>query len=50
MIATFAKLRDTAEGLPRLARDLDSGEWERRYGSILTASSLDLGYRLVVAA
>jgi len=48
-ISTFAKLRDVTEGLSRLARDLQSGEWERRYGSILAASSLDLGYRLVVA-
>jgi SAM-dependent methyltransferase len=49
-ISTFGKLRDVTEGLARLARDLDSGAWERRYGSVLGASSLDLGYRLVVAA
>ena len=49
-ISTFAKLRDVADGLSRLARDLDSGDWERRYGSVLRASHLDLGYRLVVAA
>jgi hypothetical protein len=48
-ISTFAKLHDTAEGLARLARDLRSGDWERRHGSILTATHLDLGYRLVVA-
>jgi SAM-dependent methyltransferase len=47
-ISTFAKLRDLTEGLSRLARDLRSGDWERRYGSILRASTLDLGYRLVV--
>lgn len=48
-ISTFTKLRDATEGLSRLARDLRSGDWERRYGSILAAGSIDLGYRLVVA-
>lgn len=35
------------EGLARLAEDLGSGEWERRYGHLLALDSLDLGYRLV---
>ena len=34
---------------PRLAADLDSGEWERRNGGLLELDELDLGYRLVVA-
>jgi SAM-dependent methyltransferase len=33
----------------RLAADLESGEWERRNGSLLELEELDLGYRLVVA-
>jgi hypothetical protein len=37
-------------GLTRLEADLRSGEWHRRYGDLLDADSLDLGYRLVVAS
>lgn len=36
-------------GLARLARDLDSGEWARRYADILALDAYDAGYRLVVA-
>jgi len=36
------------EGLARLARDLDSGEWARRNGGLLELDELDGGYRLVV--
>jgi SAM-dependent methyltransferase len=49
-ISTFAKVQDVHAGLASLARDLHSGEWRQRYGSVLGESSLDLGYRLVVAA
>jgi SAM-dependent methyltransferase len=35
-------------GLARLARDLESGEWERRNAGLLELDELDLGYRLVV--
>ncbi len=41
---------DTAPGLARLADDLASGEWDRRYGPLRAAAAADLGYRLVVAA
>ena len=34
-------------GLQRLAADLESGEWERRFGSLLDLDELDLAYRLV---
>ena len=37
------------EGLRRLASDLDSGEWTKRFGFLLALDELDLGYRLVVA-
>jgi hypothetical protein len=33
----------------RLAADLDSGEWQRRWGHLLDAGELDLGYRVLVA-
>lgn len=48
-ISTFSKLRDVEQGVGALRRDLASGEWHRRYGGLLRRSTLDLGYRLVVA-
>jgi hypothetical protein len=35
--------------LDRLANDLDSGAWRRRYGGLLSRDELDVGYRLVTA-
>lgn len=40
---------ERADGLRRLAADLDSGEWDRRFGHLLELDELDLGFRLVVA-
>jgi SAM-dependent methyltransferase len=37
------------EGLARLAADLESGEWDARFGHLRSLEQLDLGYRLVVA-
>ena len=36
------------EAIERLAADLDSGAWKRRYRALLELDELDLGYRLVV--
>ncbi len=36
-------------GLERLRRDLESGEWDRRYGALRTQATLDVGVRLVTA-
>jgi SAM-dependent methyltransferase len=36
-------------GLDRLHRDLESGEWDRRYGRLRAQASLDVGLRLVKA-
>jgi SAM-dependent methyltransferase len=47
-ISTFAKLGDISPGLERLRRDLKTGDWQRRYGSILSMPELDLGYRILV--
>jgi hypothetical protein len=49
--STFASLpRDKVEpGIERLRRDLASGEWQRRYGDLLSKESVDYGYRLIVA-
>ena len=50
-MSSFWTLGDAAaEGLGRLERDLDSGEWARRYGGLLDLDECDCGYRLVVAA
>ena len=38
-----------AAGLGRLADDLASGAWDRRYGELRTRQSLDIGYVLIVA-
>lgn len=45
--SSFWALDDTAEGLAHLARDLESGAWEERYGEFLQLDEADLGYRLV---
>lgn len=47
--SSFWKIGDVAEGLERLKRDLDTGEWARRYRAIVSLESYDAGYRLVVA-
>jgi SAM-dependent methyltransferase len=36
-----------ASGLDRLRRDLESGEWDRRYGRLRAQATLDVGLRLV---
>lgn len=36
-------------GLDRLRRDLEGGEWDRRYGELRERDSLDVGLRLVQA-
>lgn len=48
--SAFWAIGDAAdEGLENLRRDLDTGEWERRYGDLLALDEYDAGYRLVVA-
>jgi hypothetical protein len=37
-----------AEGVERLRRDIQSGEWESKYGSIREQESFDAGYRFLV--
>ena len=49
-ISTFARLPAIDDGLARLSQDLVSGAWRRRFGDLLARSSLDLGYRVVIAA
>ncbi len=49
-ISTFAKMAGMEGGLARLARDLEDGIWQRRYGHLLQRDELDLGYRIVVSS
>jgi SAM-dependent methyltransferase len=50
-ISSFGLVRPEKlqSGLERLAADLDSGEWRRRYAHLLGLDELDLGYRLIIA-
>lgn len=47
-ISSFAKIADAKPGLAALEQDLDSGAWDKRYGELLTQTSLDCGYRLII--
>lgn len=53
-ISSFARQRapdiaNTETTLARLAADLASGAWEKRYGFLRGYKTLDIGYRVVVA-
>ncbi|MEO7551748.1 MAG: class I SAM-dependent methyltransferase [Croceibacterium sp.] len=47
--SSFRVLSGVEPGLERLARDLASGEWKRRYSYLLELPACDAGYRLVIA-
>lgn len=47
--SSFWAIGNAEAGLQRLRRDLETGEWERRYAELLTRDEYDAGYRLVVA-
>ena len=47
--SSFWAIGNAEAGLQRLRRDLDAGEWARRYARLLTLDAYDAGYRLVVA-
>jgi SAM-dependent methyltransferase len=49
-ISTFSRISDVESGLSRLAADLGSGEWDKRYGHLTRLNEKDFGYRLVVAS
>ncbi|MEM8694637.1 MAG: class I SAM-dependent methyltransferase [Pseudomonadota bacterium] len=48
-MSSFWAIDDVEAGLARLAGDLETGAWKRRYGDLLERSECDLGYRLVIA-
>ena len=47
--SSFWAIGNAEAGLQNLRRDLQTGEWERRYAELLTLDEYDAGYRLVVA-
>jgi SAM-dependent methyltransferase len=47
--SSFRSIRNVEAGLHRLKQDLETGEWKRRHGGLLTQETYDAGYRLVVA-
>jgi SAM-dependent methyltransferase len=50
-ISGFARASDESlrPGLTRLADDIESGEWHRKYGHLMDLDTFDTGLRLVVA-
>jgi hypothetical protein len=47
--SSFWAIGNAEAGLQNLRRDLETGEWERRYADLLALDEYDAGYRLVVA-
>lgn len=47
--SSFWKLDGLEDGLARLDADLTGGEWDSRYGEVLSLTQYDAGYRLVTA-
>ncbi len=47
--SSFWALGDVTPQLGRLAHDLETGEWHRRYADILAQDDYDAGYRLIVS-
>lgn len=45
--SSFWSLGNTEARLQRLRQDLESGDWQRRYGELLALDEYDAGYRLV---
>lgn len=45
-MSSFARI-DAADGLKRLARDVEGGAWRERHADLLQRDSLDVGYRLL---
>jgi len=47
--SSFWLIENSEAGVSKLRHDLETGEWERRYSSLLDLDEYDAGYRLVVA-
>jgi SAM-dependent methyltransferase len=49
-ISTFSRIGDVEEGVKRLAKELESGEWHSKYSYLKDRSVMDFGYRLVISS
>ena len=47
--SSFRAIRGVEQGLEKLKRDVETGEWRRRYSDLLALDAYDAGYRLVLA-
>ncbi|QGN56491.1 methyltransferase domain-containing protein [Novosphingobium sp. Gsoil 351] len=47
--SSFWAIGDVASELEKLAQDLETGEWWRRYAELVALESFDAGYRIIVA-
>jgi len=47
--SSFWSLANSGEGLARLGRDVQTGEWDRRFGHLREQATYDAGYRLIVS-
>ena len=47
--SSFWAIGDVASELERLAQDIETGEWKRRYAELVALESFDAGYRIIVA-
>ncbi len=48
-ISSFRMISGVKDGIARLQRDIESGDWTSRHADLLRVAALDIGYRLVVA-
>ncbi|MEM7163318.1 MAG: methyltransferase domain-containing protein [Bacteroidota bacterium] len=48
-ISTFSKISKLEDGLLKLKKDLESGEWERKNQEVLHQNEIDAGYILISA-
>ncbi|MEO1652323.1 MAG: class I SAM-dependent methyltransferase [Bacteroidota bacterium] len=48
-ISSFSKIADAQPGLDKLKNDLASGLWEQKNAAMLDKTSIDAGYRLIIA-
>lgn len=46
--SSFWAISNAAAGLQKLRQDIETGEWERRYATLLALDVYDAGYRLVI--
>jgi SAM-dependent methyltransferase len=48
-ISTFSRINSVDEGERKLSKELNNGEWKRKYGYLQKLSEFNFGYRLIVS-